>query len=361
MRSLLNNRPGSGSIFIVILFALSGYFIAHQVINRHVVQYTKLPGTFKVQLIEQPDGRPVEMSFPIVSNQADSLVHPLLNDEKIQEGNYLYHQNPAFIIWFALILIMITTASGAFPVFVVQIYRLMKDFDLNWKNLVFAILFGLFVALLLFGTIAPKGYFRPEEIIGQFRILLSDNRVVTGIVTATFVLVFLILVFMFLVGPAASKALAKLETEADVETAAGKLEQLNQLLRNALQMLTFIVVFSVLTSSTLRISIKAVFEIKQYDIFPEYASYVYGIFFSLFLGIMYIPVYQYLKQQQQQIKDRARGMVQNGTAQATDWYTKISGIMKFDGTALENIKLSLVVLSPLISSFIPKALNAFQG
>lgn len=39
------------------------------------------------------------------------------------------------------------------------------------------------------------------------------------------------------------------------------------------------------------------------------------------------------------------------------WSQSVLGIVKFEGTALDNLKLAITILAPMISSFLPDSLN----
>jgi len=116
--------------------------------------------------------------------------------------------------------------------------------------------------------------------------------------------------------------------------------------------LSVIVVFSVLTSGTLKETIKATVHIEGYDIFPAEVSYAYGIFFSLFLCVVYMPVYFYLKRQYSYFKTVLNGMEDFGDAKE-----KLLASLDFKTSALDNLKTAITMLAPFITSFLPENLH----
>ena len=130
-----------------------------------------------------------------------------------------------------------------------------------------------------------------------------------------------------------------------------QLNFLNKKLENALQLLAVIIVFSVLTSGALGETMRAIFKIDGFNIFPKEISYVYGTYFSLFLCIIYVPVYYYIKLNYEELKDQASTIEETAAEKGT--YDKIFGEVRFKNTPLENVKLALTVLSPLLTSLLP--------
>ena len=217
------------------------------------------------------------------------------------------------------------------------------------KGSLFAILIAVY---LILSSSSGKGYYNPPKIIDDFHILLTGGNILVGIVIATIFLMLPVLIVMFLIGPASDKLFIRKITKQNAEKAADGLEQLNQVLRNALQVLSVIVVFTVLTSSALKDSIKATVEIEGYDIFPASVSYVYGMYFSLFLCIMYMPIYFYLKRQYNYLKDAVAE-----TGESDENKQKVLNAVDFKSSALDNLKLALTVLAPLLSSFLPENIH----
>jgi hypothetical protein len=383
----LFSRVKSSRIVIGILFALGGYYCTFTTLNNHLIQYPVLPETLNVKVQSTLQNDSVVISYPIVSRlrpdsfrtktatiatdttKADtteksiSATAPIyktgyINTDptcKINTTQTLFNTNPDMLIWMVLILLMMTVVSGSFPVFTANIFFLISTFRLKPGQIAVGVVCTLLILAMLSTNRSLNGYCQPDQIIGQLHILVSDPTIVENIVKANFVLVIPIILMMFLVAPAADNVVEGIESKESIEKSAEQLEYLNKLLLGALQLLSIIVVFSVLTSSSLRMSIKANFTIEGFDVFPANASYVYGLYFSLFLGIVYIPVYYYLRQKLDTLK---KSVADLGDAEK-EWGKGVLSLVKIDNTALDNIKLTLMVMSPFISSFLPETLHAF--
>jgi len=353
-----STKPKSAGIIIVVAFAAAGFLITKYFISENLIQYSTLPTTisFKVHDEAKGEGDSVIFNLPVVSKfSIDTFPKETEAKGSIIERNILYHENPYFPVWGMLVFVMITIASGSVPVFIDQVLQLKKNFKLNWKQIATGIFFALLIATFLaLSSSSDIGYYHPPEILRDFHILFKNGNVLVGIVFGTILLVLPILTAMFLIGPASDKLLDQDINKDNIEATANKLEILNQSLQIALQVLAVIVVFTVLTTGALKETIKATVEIRGFDIFPTYISYVYGLFFSLFLCVIYLPIYFYLKQKYIYLKAAAAGMVELG-----DNKEKVLSAVDFKSSAMDNLKTALTMLAPLISSFLPENLHFF--
>lgn len=341
-------------IFIIIIFAMFG----------HLSSFLLLSSNLK-----QPDG---DLTINVIQNDTNQKLYEVNKDtltvnEKelvksvtIQKKELLYNRNPNFLIWITLILTMVTIASASFPVFIWQIIRLKATFKLNYKHILQAVLFAtsivLFIVVILKST---TGFYVPSKIIDNFGVLFNHGYVLPIIVNATFILQIPILILIFLVSITAKKIDFDVRSKKSIEKAVSQFSMLNQLLLSSLQILAILVVFSVLTTSGLQQSIKSAITVTTFDIFPKEISYVYGLFFSLFLAIVYVPSHLYLKDCQNKIKYDMQNEIETNDSVLPEWYKEILSKISSGGSALDSLKLSLTVLAPLISSFLPEQLRLF--
>ncbi len=372
------------AIVSVMFVAAIAYLVCSLFFSNHIIQYATLPPKVSIAVFDELKKDTTYFDLAVISKlKIDSLQHVAKPGGAFTIPEMLYHQNPIFLVWIMLVLIMISIAAGSVPFFISQMIRLKQKFKINkkevWKSSFYTLIMLFFLYL---SSRNLPGFYKPPLIINNFHILLSDGAIVKGVVGITIILLIPALMNIFLVGACADRITilkinageiqqAKMEDpgmndkfseeiKRSLEEAAVKFEQLNQALRTTLQILAVIVVFSVLTSSALRESIKAVVEIKFYDIFPTEVSYVYGLYFSLFLCIMYVPVYFYLKGKYIELKENILKVEKLQIVKEDKWFQSVSGIAKFDGSPLDNFRLALTVLSPLISSFLPDTLHIFK-
>lgn len=362
-------------IIVIVICASVAYYISSTIIKQNVIQYSTLPHEVNMKVYDELHKDSVIFRLPVISKLRIDSIPPILSEDNITSRNILFHQNPIFLVWLMLISIMMAIAAGSFPVFVIQIYRLRNKFNLSFNQVLSGFIYAIIVVLILaLNSSDLIGYYKPPDIIDDLRILLKHGDIIKYIVIFTTILSIPTFLVIFITAISSdnisfkNSAKEKIKREdanqiyadedllkqrkMELESIARQFEFLNQSLKGAMQILAIIVVFSVLTSSALRMSIKSVVEIKYYDIFPIEASYVYGMYFSLFLCIMYIPSYIYLKNRYAQFKEYLD--IQQFEEQ---WSQSVLGIVKFEGTALDNFKLAFTILAPLISSFLPDSLH----
>lgn len=85
----------------------------------------------------------------------------------------------------------------------------------------------------------------------------------------------------------------------ELQKTAKKIILLERKLFQAIQILAVMVILAVLATKTLGLSIKQVIQIQGLDIFPTEISYVYGLYFTLFLGVVYGPQFLILRERKE--------------------------------------------------------------
>jgi len=346
-------RDNPLSIPIIILFGLIGYTAAFILLSSNY----RDPDMFR--------------DIYVMRNTSDNKLHEVSKDtltlsEKLMvekpvsigKGQLLFTLNPNFLVWTALILIMFTLSSACLPVFIWQIIYLKNKFKLKamhiWQSIAFA---GLMIIFLIIVQLSLTGLYYPSQIIDNFNILFLHGWVVRAIAYTTPILQIPILILMFLVGISAQTVNYDIKDKLSIEKAISQFSLLNQSLTWALQILAVLVVFSVLTTGTLQQTIKSVLILKEFEVFPKEISYVYGMFFSLFLGIIYIPTYLYLKNRYSQLNKALEFGMESADEKTQELYEKLLKSDNFGGSAIDNLKLAFTVLAPLISGFLPEQLN----
>lgn len=351
---------GFQHIHLVIIFAISGFAITFLTLNANYKEYQELPNKVSIctsiKQLTYCDTFTVKKQFqiPPKTNQAA----PNQINEK---GYILFHYNPAFLIWTMLILLLITLCAGSFPVFCNTIFEIRKNYDLSTANLIYTLCFGLLIVSVM--VLIPKelrGYYNPYEIAKDLGILFKNPYVIQGIIIATSILVLPTILSMFLVATAGNTLVKKFSQEDNIKSAAEQFSRLHGYLLAALQVLAIVVVLTGFCSSGLRQSIKSLFVLNDFDIFPKEMSYAYGLFYAMFLALFYFPVYYSLKRNAQQIKNNLFANSENLSKDALKRRHQAVQRLETKTTAIESLKLALTILSPLLTSFIPEYLHLFK-
>lgn len=206
--------------------------------------------------------------------------------------------------------------------------------------------------VILFGiTSQSSGYYSPKAIMENLKILFDPADVANIMVVITMILMIPQVMSIVLIGIIASRIRYGVKRRA-LSNAVLQYDILDRYMRSSVIFTLIILVFSVLTSSTLRRSINAVVEINGFNLFPAEAVYVYGLFQSCFVAILYIPAYLSLRQAGHSlhavIMDYPGKTNDNG-----EWKDRLLTRMRIPTFTMGTIELLLGVLAPVIGSVIP--------
>lgn len=351
----------------VIAFALIGYVATSYEISHSTIQYASpKKHLFRTVLDESDTTGKKEVTFAFRVHSVlpvDTMKPPVVQRDSVfatsqKEAFHhpmLYHENPHILVWLTLISAMIAFAAGAFPIFLAQIWQVMHKFSLSWKPLAGGILYAVFLGfLLMVSNRSLPGYYKPETIIDDLHIVLQNGSILVGVVMIAVGLTMPSFVLIFLIGLSSYKA----GKEQDLRVAVHRVQSLNADLQRTLKLLTVIVVFSVLTSCTLGMSIRSAVKIDGFDIYPPQIGYLYGAYFTIFLCIIYIPVYYYIKYQYNCLKEKALGPQRK--KEEKENIEVLFNDKQLEGNVMDSLKIVLTLLLPLLSSFLPQGMSLFS-
>lgn len=88
------------------------------------------------------------------------------------------------------------------------------------------------------------------------------------------------------------------------------------------------------------------------EIFPQNFVYLYGLMFTFYLALFYIPIFF-------RLKFKGRSMMNKIILNEDDdkKYKYLSKIFLMEETALDNLKATLSILAPVLSSLLPNILK----
>ncbi len=355
------------NILLVVVCASLGYMITSFVIKNNTIQYATQKQTFTRVVHDYGDetGHSIAVfKFKVESKfKADSLATKKIKitkekDTYLYSNGFIYHQNPTLLVWSMLISIMMSIAAGSVPVFLGLIRQLKQKFELNRGQLLIAWIYAIILgAVLIFSNVNLPGYYKPEYLVNQLHILFTSGNLLLWIVISTVILILPAFALVFTIGVSSDNIVLVQKDLKNIENSVRKLRHLHESLQKALQILSVIVVFSVLTSSFLGQSIKSTINIKGFDLYPEQVSYVYGMYFTVFLCILYVPVYYYIKYHYNNLKELAMELDLDDNHAENDIYHKLFGDSQFESSPLANIKLALTLLAPILSGFLPAGMK----
>jgi hypothetical protein len=358
-----DKRPRSSAILLVVVCASIGYLVFPNIIKCNLIQYATLPSNLPVQVPDDALKRSVVFYFPVKSKlpvDTAAVKRTPISQKIGVTDDMLFHQNPPFLVWMILISVMLTIAAGSFPVFVGQIIQLYINLELKSRHIKTAIFISLTIAtVLIISNVYIPGYFKPPDIVDHFHILLKHGSILKWVEIVTVLLMFPAIILIFLTGLSSDlidlsiNGLNAEDAKKKLEEAVEKFSYLDQTLNSALRILAIVVVFSVLTSGMLGNSINSVLEVKGMKIYPTEVCYIYGMCFTIFLCVIYVPVYMYLKQQNNFLNYAISEVQLPDTDADKKWIEGIKSESSFNSKTFDQVKIIITVLSPLISSFLP--------
>lgn len=351
---MLTDKPvNSDRIFIIIIAMTLCYMVSYFALTWVIDDKAPAYSNVVYHVGKDTYNLPVQSADSLVLKNTPSPAAPGLH---VAGG--LFNRNPVFLVWTQLILIMVSLAFGACLVFWWQAKYVIQKYHLTRPQVWKAIGLALFLCIILgFIPNCSNLLYLPDHVIKDFGILFANTNVPGIVVGVTLGFVLPVIVVIFLLVPASDDIPGTNTEKPNIEESAGRLDSLNKVLTSALQTLAVVVVFSVLTSGALRESIKATIHIPYFDIFPRQESYVYGIYFSSFLAIIYVPVQLLLKQRSHTLKADLDTYAKKTPVPDDKWLKEMDGIISNKNSALDNMKLTFTVLSPLITSFLPELMK----
>jgi hypothetical protein len=350
----------SRAIAVIFLSAFSGFIISYAILRLNLAETKSRSSELIIKTDDRTGNHLTVMpgdSLPQVplSETTSGSVKPV----NIEKKDILFNQNPSFLVWTTLVLVMMTIVAGVFPAFVWECKGLYRTFQLNEKNVRMIIFQTIILCLFLFVLPATLNFYKPVSIIRDFHILLSNHYIIHLFVLLPLLLLVPVFSAIFMIGPSADKINYAGGDKESIESASLKFNRLNRILQNSLQILAVIVVITVLLSSALRQSIKAALSTAGFDLFPKEIVYVYGLYFSLFLALIYLPAAVYLRYKTTGFKTALLSDKKLNTETNKDWMLAVTMNLGLDKSAIDNLKVVLTVLSPLITSFLPEQLHLF--
>lgn len=353
-------KPAAGKggnskrLFVIVIAVIASYLVSFAILTHFIRDVPTEVKSINIRI-----GAAI---YPARVVQQDSIFLKTLpgqTNDPVNISGAIYNRNPILLVWVQLILIMISIATGAFIVFFWRAKEIQNTFQLTRVQVAqpVCIAIGLCILLALIPTLMGDQLYLPVRIIEDFKILFSDYHILTATAVTTVLLTVPIIVVIFMVIPASDAIHVAADSREELDKSVSQIVILNRVLLNALQVFAVIVVFSVLTSSTLRASIKDSFVIQYFDIFPPQESYVYGLYFTSFIGIIYVPVQAFLRQRNYELNKALVAFHNTQEIKDDKWFQASVSSLDINSSSLDNLKLIFTVLSPLITSFLPQILK----
>jgi hypothetical protein len=281
-------------------------------------------------------------------------IGPSSDNISIKARTITLNNNPKLLLWVIMMILMTATACGMLPAILDEIFRLIaicKPSPIDF------ILIGSFVIIIAY---AAELYSSGDNglllsgfgIIKKFEILFHDTwppnliiRIVLGVASFAF---FGMLFVNFSINRLMN----------DIIIHGASLPKLFKALVHSLKFFLFVIsiliIFSVVTTSLLQQALNNVLKIDDFVFFPHEFIFAYGLVFSIFLAAVYIPVYHNLKVNGEKIVSYL-----NESNEIYNISDNEINQLELNENPLQNIKVSLTILAPLLTGVLSEILNQY--
>jgi hypothetical protein len=261
---------------------------------------------------------------------------------------YLTYNTP-FLIWMVLIAVTVACALALAPVIIKTIQDIYKTFGQKWTNICKAALIALLLGTFICQTNSNSYVMMLFTFLKDSHVLLNHPGVLN-----VFIFIALFTGLMAMCGQLLiNDAIGALPDDVS-NMEAGKLAvALNNflLLKGRLKFLlsvdAAIIVLAIFTTDALRRAIIQEVQVtgtNKGGIFPQEFAYMYGMVFTLYLALLYLPIYY-------RLRSKGTSMVRN--APDTDEGKKLSAKFQIAESPVESFKVALSILAPVVSALLP--------
>ena len=253
-----------------------------------------------------------------------------------------------------VIAIMIACALALIPILLIFISDICRLFEIKFWPVILTALFTLAIgSAVIYSLKMNTSLLNAFDVMYRFHILLHNPYTMEVFVNFA-IFVALMAVFGQLLVNRAISSLPDSVMNIDPieqENIAGKFLFLKEKIKFFLLCDTVLIVFSVITTETLKSAIDTEISVNRV-IYPQNFVALYGLLFTFYLALIYIPIFFRLKNKGQSM------MGQVILTDEGDEKTKyLSKIFLTQETPLDNLKTALSILAPVLSGLLPNLLK----
>ncbi len=358
LRARVSNKlydfAGSGAAFKVVLFGMLAFTGTLLLVTYGTDMRAMVAGRIAFKRVDTDGSTTTDALevLPLDSTAAYALP-PLPTDRITPETDVFYNKYPVMAIWSLILSIMCGFAMACIPVFGYY-HKWLRDRSMRADvSALDNILVGLVLGIVMFAVpLVMPGIWSVSDVVQHWVPLFSGPFVLWIPLLLTISSAVLGIIVMLSIASASLELVEKASQTPEPPTAMARYKRLEEILRSCLAMLSAMVVLSVITSGTLRLGMMSMFRIPGIDFFPERFVHAYGLFFSVILAAVYLPI---------RLKLAAAGRslvklnVGGPAAQAADAPVSPSE------SILNELKLLFSILAPFLSSFLPDMFKVLGG
>lgn len=279
---------------------------------------------------------------------------PVGTPDKVMDYRLFYlTYNPTFLVWIALVSVTVGAALALQPILWGAIYQLCLRFQFTlWQKLAIALII-ITLGGLMYKTSSSKNVLMLADLMVRGDVLLHHPYRVKNLIGICLFSGLLGMAGQLLINQAISKLgwLGANKKSIDWAALAADFTFLKSSLKFFLTVDAALIVLSILTTDTLRRAIGAeilIDGVKKDGMLPKEFTYLYGLTFTLFLALLYLPIAFRMRSTAEHISATLAG-----TPEETIWASKFA----IDQSPLESLKVALSILAPVVTALLPGVLE----
>jgi hypothetical protein len=350
-----NQPPSAAGIVFIILLAAAGLLGALFYLTHDVRTGSYRQEHWAIRDSAAVDGKNALIDTMYVTINSNIQLQKIPAKSIQADVNWDYKDlfmtyNPTFLVWMSLIALMTALSFALFPVIIKGIADIYKMTGLVGRHLFYAISITLIIGGCITLTNQVPYVLMLFDLMEKAKVLLYHPGRLNAFIIICLIPGLTAITGQLLINYAVSKLP---ENIFEVEAAEQKRVVANfLLLRNRLKFFltadAALIVLSILTTDTLKSAIMTALSLSKsakHVLFPQEFVYLYGLVFTLYLAILYIPVYYRLKY-------KGETMVESLNPDNAD-QVKLAANFIIQESALDSFKVALSILAPIVSSLLP--------
>jgi hypothetical protein len=271
--------------------------------------------------------------------------------------SYFFNQNPKFISWVFMFCILGGVVFGFIIPNIQHLKSIVYSFGYG-KPFINALIsmasFGLLVIVTSSGSILPKkGYMSFANFISELDIYLINDGALKWIIGIMFLANAPSFFGMFFV----NFNIGNIDPKTEIKKLSSDFHILNQSLKFFLFVNAIVITLSTVTTGFGREAVlQAIPGINNHKLIPIEFVYLYGLTFTVFLAIIYLPIHFQLRQLGEIIiKEKNLSMEDHdvdGEKEQSKQASSHISVFTMQSSWLDNMKVSFAILGPLLTSLV---------
>jgi hypothetical protein len=260
-----------------------------------------------------------------------------------------YNLNPKLMVWALVFSTLFGLALGSVPLSVGRSAHLIRIFGISWRALLGSIVIILVFFVLVLSVSSGEGsgkLLSAVQLMMDFKIIFFDPKGIEIMITVVVLTGSFAAYGILLINFCASTILSG-EDQSAMQRFS-KLKLLDDNLNVLLGVISILIMLSVVALSVIHQAIQNQFTVVNANIFPSEFIYAYGLVFTIFLAIIYLPTHFYLNQILVEVKQSKdfEGL------QAEEHSKMVLG-----GTLSKNFQVLFAIIAPLLGSALTEMLQ----